>query len=70
MASINAGGSITIDEVTKVYENGGKIVAFDTDIFHIRIDNIGRSKSLDAIIRRLTDQLAAGSLTVPAVTET
>jgi hypothetical protein len=69
MSSINAGNTVTIDRVIKVYEVGGKIIAFDTDIFHIRLENIGRNKSLDAILRKLTDQLKAGTLTIPSVTE-
>ncbi len=69
MASINAGNTVTIDGITKVYEVSGKIIAFDTDIFHIRLENIGRSKSLDAILRKLTDQLTSGTLTIPSVKE-
>ena len=61
--------TVTPEEVTRVYINRGKAVAFDTTLYHIRGENAGRSKAFDNILRNLTKQVAAGTQTVPVTIE-
>jgi hypothetical protein len=60
---------VTLEEVTKVYINRGKAVAFDTILYHIRGENVGRNKAMNNLLRELTDQVADGTATIPVQTE-
>jgi hypothetical protein len=61
--------TITLEEVIKVYINRGKAVAFDTTLYHIRGENVGRSKAFHNILRDLTRQIKEGTITVPVKIE-
>ncbi len=69
MSSTRSAVVIDFEEITKVYEKDGIVVAFDTDIFHIRKDNIGRSKSMDFLMRKLENQLREGTIALPVTKE-
>jgi hypothetical protein len=60
---------VTLEEVTKVYINRGKAVAFDTTLYHIRGENVGRSKAFNIILKDLTRQIKEGTIEVPVHTE-
>lgn len=56
---------VTLEEVTKIYIHRGKAIAFDTTLYHIRGENIERSKTLSDILHKLTEQVLDGTATVP-----
>lgn len=60
---------VTPEEITKVYIHCDRAVAFDTTLYHIRGENVGRSKVFYNILRDLTIQIKDGTLTVPTEME-
>lgn len=61
--------TVTLEEVTKVYINRGKAVAFDTTLYHIRGENVGRSKAFYNILKDLTRQAKEGTINIPVQIE-
>jgi hypothetical protein len=61
--------TVTLEDVTKVYINRGKAIAFDTTLYHVRGENVGRSKAFYNILKDLTRQVEEGTITVPVQME-
>jgi hypothetical protein len=61
---------IELSDVQKVYiDSSNNIVGIDCDIYHIRLDNVGRNKNVSNIVKLLYNRISDGDRTLPVIKE-
>ena len=61
--------NIPESEVTKIYVKDNEVTAFDTQLFHIRLENMARSKVIDSLMKKLNNQRLDGTLQITCESE-